>query len=418
MLDKREGLNWRNCTNPYRENIDLATLFWVWRRYEPKFDPFKKIEEIVTFFDQEQMLYVYPRELWGSMLGGGKLKAGEVVSAEDIILTSLGARARKADDKDRYLFEERAWLKVCDIALNTQKPCKPFDLVWMLRYRRALNNVTPYSDYQIVRSKGKSHLVFMEDHINQSPDDLLKMGVVDINGGFELLEGLTPTGIHPYNPIVGDVAYTHAFINLDEFVEACDEIGYEIPDVFRRPDSFNNVKAREYQTIDFDIKFPPNEQFATLLVAKRVQEFLTLDRDGFILLSNGKVAETKAELKRRITDALGEQDNNLVGHIWAVLMPIEGEIHRAKGKKLIRGNLREVIQAFWGKDGELMSHKRPQRLKYLKDRGYSSNESGAILAMITPAEMNDSTKPSKHFLNRCREQILAMDLSWLEKDFP
>lgn len=419
MVGKQEELKWKKVISQYRGSIDLATLFWMWRRFEPELNPFDKLEDIVSFFPEKKLLFIYPRELFGGLLGGGKLKAGRVISAQDIFLTHSGLRTIPSDEKDVFLFDRAAWKNTIDIALNSNSPCRQFDLTWMARYRRDLIDITPFSDYRVMCSNSNTYLMFLEHGIVRSMDDISSIGITSGYAEEELLEGFTPRGIYKSNPIVGDVAYTQAFLNLDEFIDECDKIGYSIPDIFRAPVREGASFRGQVRIVDLSIIFKPDEQFKSLLIAQKIQEYLKYDLDGIKLINQGDVSKIKSTLRSKLDEVFGIQETSLVDHIWILLVPITGCFKRAKGKKLIRHNLIEVVEQFWSSDTDQTWRRdsSADRLSLLKNMGYGANEAKAIRALVTPEALQVSGKPSKKELERYRDQILAKDLSWLKELF-
>ena len=148
-------------------------------------------------------------------------------------------------------------------------------------------------------------------------------------------------------------------------------------------------------------------------------EYLKDDLDGIKLINQGDVSKIKSTLRSKLDEVFGIQETSLVDHIWILLVPITGCFKRAKGKKLIRHNLIEVVEQFWSSDTDQTWRRdsSADRLSLLKNMGYGANEAKAIRALVTPEALQVSGKPSKKELERYRDQILAKDLSWLKELF-
>ena len=379
-MNNLEINRWLSVTKPYRSKLDLATII----SYK------MELEEI-------------KRDDWEGVLDEIKKVANDLIDEKylnfDIsIFNQVQRRPSKPSDFKKSL------IKTAFIYTPLDPQRLSDNERWLYEYRQQISKVTKYSD----------DMYFSEEAFYADFDSLD--------------ENCIPPEY--FDPVLRNSNLTMRFIDLDLLLDRFDEEGMKyhdylrisIPDTFRFPkrNVDEKIKKNNYKNITFKSDFKKNDEFFYLKVSKLSQEFFFYDRRGLRLLKANIPKKMKAGLLTEIKSEHGEQNAILIDHIWRLIMPINGRVARTKGLKVIRENLQEFIDIFWGDDYVDIWKRggKNGRIELAKKKGFNEVEARTILAMLTPRSITPSGKPSLARLKHFKELIKDVNLDWLGEKFP
>ena len=432
---------WHINTAEYRENLDLATIFWLWKNSEeslnsPKtFNLAEKFNLVAKLIGMDNIQHIDPHQLWKEVGIYGNDRLNMQGTGVDCLTINL--------------YE---WTQIYQgrFGQNYHVEITPrnFSLKWFATYREKLKYATPFSDYYVINASRnpdtaliKARVIFRDTFPNEQQTtnrDGLELAL--INYRLELLDGMICkdkkyTEDHGIaNPIVGDAKYTHSFININNLIMEADRQGETIPSVLRL--NFNekynptsktqnhffdkqkpheeivahneNNKSKSYQ-VNLQVEFDPNEQFSLLKMAPVIIKYLRHVPAGKFLFENKSNTEIKKELCN-----LTKMKPAHIDHIWRVIVPPNKRKHSNADGKHLQDELISIRNDLWPLSGSdlLTMWTRTDKLQFLMDLNYIEKEAKSIIALLSPLDNKRSGKLSTNKLMKFRYQIMEIDLSW------
>ena len=300
-LKDNELYYWHKNTADYRENLDLATIFWLWNKVEKNFDPTEKFNLIANTIGIGNIHHIDPYQLWHEV---GVQQTERLLIQVPFTINTLAINLAQ-------------WKEIYQSTLNqTNFNCDDFSLQWFARYREGLKFATPFSDYYVINTNPdnpptEAIIIFKDTPLNK-PQNTNSSEIETTLAMYELiqLEGMISQNkkhIADYgitNPILGDAQYTHSFINLNTLIANANERGIRLPPalisseiaqtiaielppqvanaipiVDNAPHTTNSPTidiTKETCSVVIKIKFDRNEQYPLLKLAPIIIKYLNI----------------------------------------------------------------------------------------------------------------------------------------------
>jgi len=289
-----------------------------------------------------------------------------------------------------------------------------------------MKKVTNYSDYILahrhIHGLEQYQLIFWEDGIITCKDDIFKLGMANNEDEIEQLNGMSDNGIYYFHPILSIPFLTHSFIDLDVLIKHADKFNYYIPDEFRlekvsQTKQTINKKNKEEEkesikkiySVSLDKQYQ-DDPFQLLKITPIILEFLEHDPKGIKLMELGKSTNTKEELVIATGLKTGQIEN-----IWRVAIPPKIRSPKLVSNTYLMHDLIDIKNVLWEKDKLEIMWLREDNKQLLLDKGYSSNEALAFIALLSPQENKKSGRLNINKLKQYQKEIELINLDWTKK---